>query len=155
MIDKKLVESIVNEQLNTDEEFVVDITVSASNKIMVLLDGDNGITIDRCVKVSRAIEQSFDRDEEDFELEVASAGLSESLRLPRQYKKNVGRSLEVVKSDGQKLKGLLLSANDSTLALEVESMVKPEGKKRKEKVVEQFEIPYTEVKSAFVVISFR
>jgi ribosome maturation factor RimP len=155
MIDKKLVESIVNEQLNPDEEFVVDITVSASNKIMVLLDGDNGITIDRCVKVSRAIEQSFDRDEEDFELEVASAGLSESLRLPRQYKKNVGRSLEVVKSDGQKLKGLLLSANDSTLALEVESMVKPEGKKRKEKVVEQFEIPYTEVKSAFVVISFR
>ncbi len=155
MIDKKLVESIVNEQLNADEEFVVDITVSASNKIMVLLDGDNGITIDRCVKVSRAIEQSFDRDEEDFELEVASAGLSESLRLPRQYKKNVGRSLEVVKSDGQKLKGLLLSANDSTLALEVESMVKPEGKKRKEKVVEQFEIPYTEVKSAFVVISFR
>ncbi|MDD3566817.1 MAG: ribosome assembly cofactor RimP [Bacteroidales bacterium] len=155
MIDKKLVESIVNEQLNPNEEFVVDITVSASNKIMVLLDGDNGITIDRCVKVSRAIEQSFDRDEEDFELEVASAGLSESLRLPRQYKKNVGRSLEVVKSDGQKLKGLLLSANDSTLALEVESMVKPEGKKRKEKVVEQFEIPYTEVKSAFVVISFR
>jgi len=155
MIDKKLVESIVTEQLNPDEEFVVDITVSASNKIMVLLDGDNGITIDRCVKVSRAIEQRFDRDEEDFELEVASAGLSESLRLPRQYKKNVGRSLEVVKSDGQKLKGLLLSANDSALALEVESMVKPEGKKRKEKVVEQFEIPYTQVKSAFVVISFR
>jgi ribosome maturation factor RimP len=155
MIDKELVESIVNEQLNPNEEFVVDITVSASNKIMVLLDGDNGITIDRCVKVSRAIEQRFDRDEEDFELEVASAGLSESLRLPRQYKKNVGRSLEVVKSDGQKLKGLLLSANDSALALEVESMVKPEGKKRKEKVVEQFEIPYTQVKSAFVVISFR
>lgn len=155
MIDKKLVEEIVNEQLNPDEEFVVDISVSASNKIIVLLDGDNGITIDRCVKVSRAVEQSFDREEEDFELEVASAGLSESLRLPRQYMKNVGRSLEVVKSDGQKLKGLLLSANDSSLVLEIESMVKPEGKKRKEKVVEQFDIPYTDVKSAFVVISFR
>lgn len=155
MIDKKLVEEIVNEQLNPDEEFVVDISVSASNKIIVLLDGDNGITIDRCVKVSRAVEQSFDREEQDFELEVASAGLSESLRLPRQYKKNVGRSLEVVKSDGQKLKGLLLSANDSSLVLEIESMVKPEGKKRKEKVVEQFDIPYTDVKSAFVVISFR
>ncbi|MDX9771156.1 MAG: ribosome assembly cofactor RimP [Tenuifilaceae bacterium] len=155
MIDKKLVEEIVNEQLNPDEEFVVDISVSASNKIIVLLDGDNGITIDRCVRVSRAVEQSFDREEQDFELEVASAGLSESLRLPRQYKKNVGRSLEVVKSDGQKLKGLLLSANDSSLVLEIESMVKPEGKKRKEKVVEQFDIPYTDVKSAFVVISFR
>jgi ribosome maturation factor RimP len=155
MIDKELVENIVNEQLNPDEEFVVDITVSASNKIMVLLDGDNGITIDRCVKVSRAIEQSFDREEEDFELEVASAGLSESLKLPRQYKKNVGRSLEVVKADGQKIKGLLLSANQEAFVLEVESMVKPEGKKRKEKVIDQFEIPYTDVKSAIVVISFR
>jgi ribosome maturation factor RimP len=122
---------------------------------MVLLDGDNGITIDRCVKVSRAIEQSFDREEEDFELEVASAGLSESLKLPRQYKKNVGRSLEVVKADGQKIKGLLLSANQEAFVLEVESMVKPEGKKRKEKVIDQFEIPYTDVKSAIVVISFR
>lgn len=155
MIDKKLVEDIVNEQLNSDEEFVVDITVSTSNKIMVLLDGDNGITIDRCVKVSRAIEQSFDREEEDFELEVASAGLSESLRLPRQFQKNVGRSLEVVKVDGQKIKGLLLSANHEAFVLEVESMVKPEGKKRKEKVIDQFEIPYAEVKSAIVVISFR
>ena len=155
MIDKELVENIVNEQLNPDEEFVVDISVSASNKIMVLLDGDNGITIDRCVKVSRAIEQSFDREEEDFELEVASAGLSESLKLPRQYKKNVGRSLEVVKADGQKIKGLLLSANQEAFVLEVESMVKPEGKKRKEKVIDQFEIPYTDVKSAIVVISFR
>jgi ribosome maturation factor RimP len=154
MIDKNLVQETVEEHLKGDE-FVVDVTVSSGNKIMVLLDADNGITIERCVAISRAIEQSIDREEEDFELEVSSAGLSESLRLPRQYKKNVGRSLEVVKADGQKLVGLLLDANDEAFTLEVESLVKLEEKKRKQKVINQHTLLYADVKSALVVISFR
>ncbi|MDD2548711.1 MAG: ribosome assembly cofactor RimP [Bacteroidales bacterium] len=155
MITNTKVENIVLQQLDSKIEFIVDISVSSANQIKVLLDGDQGITIERCVEISRAIEQSFDREAEDFELEVSSAGLSETLRLPRQYKKNIGHKLDVVKTDGQKVRGLLKNVTDSNFTLEIESMVKVEGKKRKQKLVEQVSIPYTDVKSALVVISFR
>ena len=84
MITNIEIEDIVLQQLNSETEFLVDVSVSAANQIKVQLDGDQGITIERCVEVSKAIEQSFDREVQDFELEVSSAGLSESLRLPRQ-----------------------------------------------------------------------
>ena len=155
MISKIEVEDIVLQQLDSEMEFIVDISISTSNQINVLLDGDQGITIERCVEVSRAINESFDREVEDFELEVSSAGLSESLRLPRQYMKNIGRSLDVVKTDGQKIRGVLLAVTDSNFTLEAENMVLVEGKKRKQKLVEQVLVPYTDVKTALVVISFR
>ena len=155
MITNIEIEDIVLQQLNSETEFLVDVSVSAANQIKVQLDGDQRITIERCVEVSKAIEQSFDREVQDFELEVSSAGLSESLRLPRQYKKNLGHSLDVIKVDGQKVRGLLVNVTDSNFTLEVESMVKAEGKKRKQKFVEEVSLPYTDVKSALVVISFR
>lgn len=155
MIAKSKVEEIVNEHLNSEMEFVVDITVSTGNHILVLLDSDSGITIDRCVAISRAIEGSFDREEEDFELEVASAGLSESLRLPRQYKKNLGRSLEVLTNGGQKHHGVLTGVTETSFSIDEERMVIPEGKKRKQKVVEPLTFEYSSVKSVYVMISFR
>jgi ribosome maturation factor RimP len=155
MIEKSKVEAIIKENLDADNEFLVNLSISSGNTIMVLLDSDKGITIDRCVAISRAIEQSFDRETEDFELEVASAGLSESLKLPRQYKKNMGRSLEVLMTDGVKVKGSLVQANELDFTLEFEKIEKVEGKKRKQKTFEQITINYTDVKTAFVVVSFR
>ena len=155
MIAKSLVETVVSEHLNSELEFLVDITISAGNKIMVLLDSDQGITIDRCVAISRAIEGTLDREQEDFELEVSSAGLSESLRLPRQFRKNLGRSLDVVLSDGQKHRGVLMDVAQESFTIEEERMEKVEGKKRKLKVTEHLTLSYADVKGAFIVISFR
>ena len=155
MIDKQHIEELVLEQLNPESEFVVEISVSAANRILVLVDSDSGITIDRCVKISRAIEQNFDREQEDFELEVSSAGLSSPLKVVRQFQKNIGRNLDVVLTGGEKLKGALIAVSDLGFTIEVEKMIKPEGKKRKELVVEQLELQYQQVKSATISISFR
>jgi len=155
MISKQKIEHIVNEHIDPSSEYIVEVTVSASNSILVLIDSDEGISIDRCVKVSRAVEQSLDRDEEDFELEVSSAGLSSPLKVVRQYKKNIGRHLDVVTSNGQKYTGKLVEVDDNNFAIEVEEMVKPEGKKRKELVVKKMAFAYADIKSSTIVISFR
>lgn len=155
MVDKSTVESIVKEQLDSEKEFVVDITISTGNKILVLIDSDEGITIDRCVKVSRAIEGSLDREEEDFELEVSSAGLSSPLKVVRQYQKNIGRNLDILLNNGDKHTGKLLKADEEAFTLEVEEMIKQEGKKRKELVTRTADFPYNEIKTAYIVVTFR
>ncbi|MDD4385407.1 MAG: ribosome assembly cofactor RimP [Bacteroidales bacterium] len=155
MISKERIESIISECIDSEKEFVVDITISASNNILVLIDSDEGISIDRCVKVSRAIEQNLDRDEEDFELEVSSAGLSSPLKVVRQYKKNLGRLLNVIPIEGEKVTGKLVDVNENDFTIEVEEMVKEEGKKRKELLVRKVTFAYKDLKSAKIVISFR
>jgi ribosome maturation factor RimP len=155
MVDKGTIETIVKEQLNPENEFIVEINISSGNKILVHIDSDLGVTIDRCVQVSKAIEQSLDRDEEDFELEVSSAGLSSPFRVVRQYQKNIGRNLDVLLNSGDKYQGKLLTANDELFTLEVEEMIIPEGKKRKEVVTRNIEFSYTDVKTAYIVVSFR
>jgi len=154
MIDKQIVERVVSGCLN-DSEFVVEVTVTPSNKIGVTIDSDNGITIDRCVMVSRAIEQELDREQEDFELEVASAGLSEPMRLPRQYKKNIGRTISVVTLNGEKYKGNLADANDLQFCVEFEEKVLVDGKKRKQLVTKKVDLLYTDVKSTKIEVTFR
>lgn len=155
MIQEGTIEGIVKEELNPETEFIVDISVTSGNKIIVLLDGEDGIAINRCVQISRAIEQSFDRDEEDFELEVSSAGLSTPLKLYRQFAKNIGRDVEVIMLTGEKYKGKLTQANETTFTIEFEEIVKVEGKKRKQRVERTLEIQYTDTKSVFVSVSFR
>jgi ribosome maturation factor RimP len=155
MIDKAIIEDIVNQQINSDIEFVVDITISVNNKIMVVIDSDSGITIDRCVSISKAIEQQIDRDKEDFELEVASAGLSEPLRIVRQYTKNIGREVEVLMLSGEKFKGKLFAASAEGFSIEVQAKELVEGKKRKQLVTKTLSLAYGDVKSTKIVISFR
>lgn len=155
MIDRSIVENIVNQQIDKDKEFVVDITISVNNKIMVIIDSDAGITIDRCVSISKAIEQQIDREQEDFEIEVASAGLSEPLKIVRQYLKNVGRNVNVVMINGEKRTGKLVAASNDSFSVEVEEMVEVEGKKRKQLVTKTLNLSYEEIKSTKIVISFR
>ena len=155
MIDKLFVENIVNQQIDPDSEFLVEVTVSSSSKIMVVVDGEKGITIDRCVSISRAIEQQLDREKEDFELEVASAGLSEPLKNIRQYRKNIGREVSVVTLSGEKKRGKLISVNDENFCIEFEEKELVEGKKRKQLVTKSLTLPYSQVKSTKIEISFR
>ena len=105
MIEKANIEHMVKEKLD-ESMFLVDITVSDRNVIHVFVDSYNGLTIDQCVAISRHIEHSLDRDEEDFELQVSSPGLTESFKVKEQYKKYEGREIEVVTEEGIKLEGV-------------------------------------------------
>ncbi len=133
--------------------FLVDVSVSPSNKIIVMVDTDAGITIEECIELSRHIENSLDRDMEDFELEVSSPGLSQPFKVHRQYIKNVGRELTVLTSGNEKIKGKLLSADSHGIELET-FLVKKTDKKKK--ITEQaiIRLAYDQIKSTKVVISF-
>jgi len=133
--------------------FLVDVSVSPSNKIIVLVDTDAGITVEECIELSRHIENSLDRDREDFELEVSSPGLSQPFKVHRQYIKNVGRELTVLTSGNEKIKGKMLSAD--SLGIELETLlVKKTDKKKKITEQEIIRLAYDQIKCAKVVISF-
>jgi ribosome maturation factor RimP len=154
MIDSDLVKKLVEEKLD-DNMFLVDITVNERNVINIFVDSYDGLTIDQCINISRHVEHSFDRDEEDFELQVSSPGLSANFKVKEQYKKYVGRSVEVVKNTGVELEGIILSATDEGITLETSTRELVEGHKKKQVVVKQHQLKYDEIKSAKAVISFK
>ncbi len=133
--------------------FLIDFTLSSDFKISVTIDGDNGVSLQDCIDVSRAIEHNLDREEQDFSLEVASAGATSPLQQPRQFKKNVGRKLEVTTENG-KIEALLTGATDASITLEWKAREPKAIGKGKETVEKKVEIPYSEIKKAVVVISF-
>ncbi|MCB2219400.1 MAG: ribosome assembly cofactor RimP [Bacteroidetes bacterium] len=148
MLDKTKIESIVNDYLQGSDKFLVGIDLSSTNVIDVFVDGDEGISIGECVKISRLIESAFDREEEDYELRVSSPGLDKPFKLLRQYKKYIGRDVRVEKTDGSKLKGKLLDADESTIKLE-----KRVGKKGENTMIEA--ISMADIKAAKPEISFK
>ena len=153
MIDKVKIAELVNEKL-TDDQFLVDVTVSSSNVIHVMVDSDTGISINQIVEISRFVEGNLDREVEDFELSVFSAGLSEPFRLVRQYKKNVGTEIDVLLVSGQKLTGVLAEADEHGINLEVTTKEKTEGSKRKELVIRVHRFDYQEIKEAKKILKF-
>lgn len=134
--------------------FLIDLTISEGNKIVVTLDGDNGVNLQDCIDISRAIEHNLDREEEDFSLEVASAGATSLLKFPRQYRKNIGRKLQVIKKDGSIIEANITDANDDFAVLEWTSREPKQIGKGKETVKHKVEIPYSEIKEAKVIIVF-
>lgn len=136
--------------------FVVDISISASNVIHLELDkSDGNVSINDCMSVSRNIEHNLDRESEDFELHVSSAGLDKPFRVLAQYIKNIGREVKLVTNDGKKHEGLLTAATAEEVTLEKSRMEKIEGKKKKELIVEQLVFPMTQIKETKIVISFK
>jgi ribosome maturation factor RimP len=154
MAERARIEEFVLQELG-DRMFLVEVNVSPSNVIQVYIDSFDGLTIDQCVEISRSIEKQLDRDAEDFELQVSSPGLSEPFKVKEQYLKNIGRDLEVVKTDGQKLEGELLKANDEEILLKTAGREKVEGHKKKQLIVKEHQLKYGEIKSAKVVVSFK
>lgn len=130
MIDKKALTEFIEKKLEGADLFLVDVVVSPANEIRVEIDSDTGVDIDRCVELTRDIEQEFDRDTEDYELEVGSAGLTSPFKVKRQYEKNIGREVEVLSADGKKYKGLLRQVGPDSFTIVCEEKVKPEGAKR-------------------------
>ena len=153
MIDKVKIAELVNEKL-TDDQFLVDVTVSPSNVIDIMVDSDSGISINQIVEISRFVESNLDREVEDFELSVFSAGLSEPLKLLRQYKKNIDTEVDVLLTSGLKLTGILLKADDQGIDLEVTTKEKSEGSKKKELVTRVHTIGYPEIKETKKVLKF-
>ena len=134
--------------------FLIDLSISEGNQIRVTLDGDHGVSVQDCIDVSRAIEHNLDREEEDFSLEVHSAGVSEPLSLARQYKKNVGRNLQV-KTANDTIEGELTVVTEDTVTLTWKAREpKPIGK-GKVTVKKEAVLPYNDIVEAKVMIKFN
>ncbi|PCJ97947.1 MAG: ribosome assembly cofactor RimP [Flavobacteriaceae bacterium] len=151
---KDKVTTLLNDALAENESiFLIEFTMSSDNKIKVVLDGDHGVSVQDCMNFSRAIEHNLDREEHDFSLEVASAGAASPLTMSRQYKKNIGRKLEV-KTNGISLEGNLTAATEDNITLEWKSREpKPIGK-GKVTVQNKQEIAISDIQEAKVVLKF-
>ncbi len=155
MIDKGNLTAVVEEYLSGSNCFLVDLTVTPDNRITVEIDSAESVSIDFCADLSRHIEANLDRETEDFELEVGSAGLTAPFKILKQYEKNIGNQVEVLTCDGRKLRGLLKAATPEHFILEIEKQVKPEGAKRKITVQEALTFAYSEIKYTKYLILFK
>lgn len=155
MIDAAHVREIAEAQMEGTDLFVVEVRVTPANEIVVTVDSDTQVGIDRCVELSRSIEEALDRDQEDFELIVMSAGIGQPLKYLRQYRKLIGSPVEVVLKDGGKIIGKLVDASDNQIAVEYEERVTVEGKKRKQLVTTRRELSLDEVKSTCEYLDFK
>ncbi|SHF84307.1 ribosome maturation factor RimP [Flavobacterium defluvii] len=154
MTFKEKVNGLITEALlEKPSIFLIDLAISDSFKISVGLDGDNGVMLQDCIDISRAIENNLDREEQDFSLEVASVGVGSPLKLVRQYKKNIGRTL-IVTTNNEKIEAELVEANDVFIILSWKAREPKKVGKGKETVQKQQQIPYTEIKEAVVTVTF-
>ena len=134
--------------------FLIDFVVGPMNRVEITIDGDDGVVVDDCIELSRAIEHNLDRDEEDFSLQVMSAGVTEGLVHQRQYAKNVGRVLEVVTKE-DKIEGELIAATADNFTIEWKAREpKPVGK-GKITVTKSAVIAFEDVVKANVVVKFN
>jgi ribosome maturation factor RimP len=154
MISTDKVLHIVSDILESTEIFSVDVSVKPGNKIVVLVDKLEGITIDECADISRNIEAKLDRNIDDYELEVSSPGLTQPFKVKQQYFKNIGKEVDIVLKDGQKVIGKLLNMNDNEIIVEIVSKVKAPGTKKPEIIVEQKKIEFSKIKATKVLLNF-
>lgn len=134
--------------------FLVDLSINEANKISINLDGDQGVNLQDCIDVSRLIENGLDREEQDFSLEVASAGVSTPLKFVRQYKKNIGRTLKVKTNTSEEIEAKLVTADEEKISLEWQAREPKKIGKGKETVQKKIDILYENIKEAIVIVSF-
>ena len=146
MIDKFKVLDIVKDTLEGTEKYLVNMRITPDNRIFVDIDGDNGINIDDCIELSRTIENKLNREEEDFELNVSSAGAEAPLKMPRQYRRHIGRMLSVEPFEGEAVQGILLEADEEQF------VIKTKGQKKV--APQELTFRYDNVKTVKVVLPF-
>lgn len=155
MIDKNELARLIEEKLASSSNYLVDVQVKPGNLIVIEIDNDETVGIDDCVELSRYIETALDRDKEDFELEVGSAGITSPLKVLRQYKKYIGKEVELLLTKGVKVTGVLKYADENGIVVVVEKMVKPEGAKRKVLVEEELAYAFEEIKYTKYLLRFK
>lgn len=157
MISKTRVLELIDERFAELDNglFLVDLTITKDNAINIEIDKHvGGVSVKDCMAVSRNVEHNLDREEQDFELHVSSAGIDRPLRVLPQFIKNINRTVEVLKNDGIVIEGILKEANETELTLETTRVEKIEGKKKKETIVEQIVLPMNTIKETKIVITF-
>ena len=147
-ITAKLITELVESKIAGSDLFIGEIKVKPGNVIYVFLDGDQGVTIEQCIGVSRHVEHNLDRAREDFELHVSSYGLGQPLKFLRQYQNAIGKQLSITTIENEKHIGLLLEANDNGIVLE-----KPAVKKKEDPI--KIEMPLTNIKTAKIEVVFK
>ena len=155
MIEKETVKSLVNQWLEGKEYFLTDLSVSADNCIVVEIDHKEGVWIDDCVNLSRYIDQHLDRDVEDYELEVGSAGIGQPFKVLQQYFNHIDKQVEVITTTGEKWRGLLKEANEEGITLTVSVKVKEEGMKRPKLQEQDKPFSFSEIKQTQYVIDYK
>ncbi|HET8854815.1 MAG TPA: ribosome assembly cofactor RimP [Salinimicrobium sp.] len=152
---REKVENLLREAFEENNSlFLIELKIDENNHIFVVVDGDEGVTVNDCIAVSRKIEHNLDREQQDFSLEVTSAGVSRPLELPRQFSKNIGRTLSVATVSGKKLEGELLKFEDNSIILQWKAREpKPVGK-GKVTVTKEAVLPLEEIAEAKVKITF-
>ena len=155
MIDKELLRQSVEKAIADTDLFIVDIKVSPQNSITVELDSPGSIDIDTCASVTRTIEKDFDRDVEDYDLEVGSAGLTAPFKVRGQYLKNIGNDIEMLTCDGRKLQAVLTAVGDEDFTFEYPVKYKEPGAKRPTVVMQSETLPFTGVKQVRYLLSFK
>ncbi len=153
-MERDVVKKLVDEAILENQElFLIDFKISLDNKIIVIVDGDCGLTLKECMRISRHVEHNLDRDTIDFSLEVTSPGAAEPLVNKRQYKKNLGRTLEI-KTEIEKFEGKLVKTDENEIIIEWKTREpKPIGK-GKVTVTKTAILPYSDIKQAKVKIKF-
>lgn len=155
MIDKNVVCQLIEEKLASSDNYLVDVMIKPDNLIVVEIDNDNGVCIDDCVEISRYVEEHLDREAEDFELEVGSAGVTSPFKVLRQYVKNIGNEVELLLKNGTKLSGVLKAADEKGIVITLEKQLKAEGAKRKTTVQEDQSYTFDEIKYTKYLIRFK
>ena len=148
MISESYIRQLVEEKLEGTEMFIVELSVSSNNRIVVEIDGMSGVTIDDCVAVSRQIESNLDREQEDFELQVSSAGIDKPLRDRRQFEKNIGREVKIIMQDSAEIKGVVLEVGDSL-------KVKLPASKKKKLPEREEAVAWENIRETKILISFK
>jgi len=151
MILQSSITELINNKLEVDGYFLVDIQIKPSNNVIVFIDSEKGVSIDYCTEISKLINNSFDRDEEDFSLEVSSSGIGQPFKVLRQYKKNIGKEVEVLTQSKIKIKGILTEATEEKFTIREEIVVKYK-KKELQFIMHQF--GYEEIKYVKEIIRF-
>lgn len=155
MILEADIKKLVEEKILGTGRFLVDVKVLPGNKIEVLLDAPERISINDCVEVSRHVEKNLDREKEDFELMVSSSGLDEPFKVFPQYLKNKSKEVSVLKRTGEKLEGILADCNESKVVLEITRKIKKENGKGNQLIKETVEVPMEQIKETKLIISFK
>lgn len=154
MIDKKTIQGIIEKEIENSDLYLVETKVSSDNTISVMIDSFDGVPIIKCIELSRAIEGQLDREVEDFELSVSSAGIGQAFQVIQQYHKNVGNDVEILTTDGNKFSGKLITVGENEIEVEIEELVKVEGKKKKQLITKTLTFSFEQIKSTKDIITF-
>jgi len=155
MLDKVIVNQIIEEYLQGSELYLVDLKITQDNRVLIEIDAFKGVSLDDCIGLNRFIESKIDREIEDYELEVSSAGLTEPFKVLKQYEKNIGKEVEVLTTEGKKMTGVISQVAEEQFGLTIEKSMKQEGAKRKTTVKEELLLSYKNIKTTKLIIRFK